>query len=138
MSMGQPAPAAGFNTSPYPPLMSNEQQGPGYPPMVNQSPGYPSYPPSYNQSAPMPPGAPITQQPGGFPPPSTQPHAPQGLEYLTAVDQLLVQQQVELAEVLFSFETQNKYQVKNSVGQQVYFATEDTNCCNRNCLGAKR
>ncbi len=70
---------------------------------------------------------------------------PPGLEYLTEVDQLLVHQQIELLEskwsytatdyyalilynslftVLTGFETQNKYTVKNTLGQQVYFAAE--------------
>ena len=70
---------------------------------------------------------------------------PPGLEYLTQVDQLLVHQQIELLEsklvyldncagsqlhhfvfhtVLTGFETQNKYRVRNALGQQVYFAAE--------------
>jgi len=82
----------------------------------------------------------------------TQPQAPvgcpPGLEYLTQIDQLLVQQQVELLEcssnslntaltyllkyifplntVLTGCETRNKYRILNSVGQQVYFAQEGT------------
>lgn len=84
----------------------------------------------------------------------TQPQAPlgcpPGLEYLTQIDQLLVQQQVELLEcwlqivflkrVLLSYpchtvltgcETRNKYRVLNSVGQQIYFAQEGMKflCC---------
>ena len=66
------------------------------------------------------------------------PAIPRGLEYMTAVDQLLVHQQVELGEILLGFETKNKYQVKNSVGQQVYFAKEDTDCCTRQCCGPLR
>lgn len=36
------------------------------------------------------------------------------------------------------FETANKYKVKNSMGQQIYFAAEDTDCCSRNCCGPLR
>ncbi|XP_071798201.1 phospholipid scramblase 1-like [Asterias amurensis] len=60
---------------------------------------------------------------------------PPGLEYLTQIDHLLVHQQVELLEAFVGFETNNKYVVKNTLGQQVYYAVEDTNCCTRNCFG---
>lgn len=40
--------------------------------------------------------------------------------------------------VLTGFETNNKYEIKNSLGQRVYFAVEDTDCCTRNCCGASR
>lgn len=36
------------------------------------------------------------------------------------------------------FETKNKYSVKNSLGQNVYFAIEDSDCCTRNCCGPAR
>lgn len=32
--------------------------------------------------------------------------------------------------VLSGWETANKYQIKNSLGQQVYFAAEGKDCCN--------
>jgi len=54
------------------------------------------------------------------------------------IDQLLVHQQVELLEAFTGFETNNKYVVKNSMGQKVYFAAEDTDCCTRNCCGPSR
>lgn len=65
-------------------------------------------------------------------------NCPPGLEYLAQIDQLLVHQQIELLEVLTGFETNNKYEIKNSLGQRVYFAVEDTDCCTRNCCGASR
>jgi len=40
------------------------------------------------------------------------------------VDQLLIKQQVELLEAFTGFETNNKYKILNSMGQQVYFAAE--------------
>lgn len=40
--------------------------------------------------------------------------------------------------VLTGFETNNKYELKNSLGQRIYFAAEDTDCCTRNCCGAAR
>lgn len=47
-------------------------------------------------------------------------NCPPGLEYLATVDQLLVQQKVELIEAITGFETNNKFNVKNSMGQKVY------------------
>ncbi|CAG0919456.1 unnamed protein product [Notodromas monacha] len=63
---------------------------------------------------------------------------PRGLEYLTAVDQLLVHQKVELLEAFVGFESKNKYTVKNSLGQKVYYAVEDSDCLTRNCCGPWR
>ncbi|KAK8729745.1 hypothetical protein OTU49_008295 [Cherax quadricarinatus] len=65
-------------------------------------------------------------------------NCPPGLEYLTMVDQLLIKQKVELLEAFTGFETCNKYKVQNSLGQQVYFAAEDTDCCTRQCCGPMR
>jgi len=63
---------------------------------------------------------------------------PPGLEYLTQVDQLLVKQKRELLEAFIGFETKNRYSVKNSLGQKIYSAKEDTDCCTRNCCGPVR
>lgn len=84
---------------------------------------------------PVPPNAPGVFQgaTGGVPA-----NCPPGLEYLTQIDQMLVQQQVELLEAFVGFETANKYVVKNTLGQQIYFAAEDTNCCTRQCCGNNR
>lgn len=51
--------------------------------------------------------------------PPSVPNCPPGLEYLSTVDQLLVKQKVELLEVFTGFETNNKYIIKNSLGQNV-------------------
>ena len=76
-------------------------------------------------------GAPMA---GAQPPPG----CPPGLQYLTMVDQLLVKQKVEVLEAFTGFETANKYQVFNSLGQQVFYAKEDTDCCTRQCCGPMR
>ncbi|KAI1283785.1 Phospholipid scramblase 2 [Halotydeus destructor] len=131
---------------PYPPVTGQPQAGfnigfsqPGYPPAPGYPPGgQPGYPPA---------GYP----PAGYPPPAVQAPAanwmqpqqvavgvPPGLEYLTAVDQLLVHQKVELLEAFVGFETSNKYTIKNSMGQKVFYAVEDTDCCTRNCCGPVR
>lgn len=70
--------------------------------------------------------------------PSGIPNCPRGLEYLTSIDQLLVKQKVELLEAFTGFETNNKFSIKNSLGQKVYYAVEDNDCCTRNCCGPSR
>ena len=99
-----------------------------YPPNVNQ----PGYPPNMNQQV-------MNQQPGYPPvqqqipmqnmPPSAGPPGdeqwmavpqgihgvPEGLEYLSQIDQLLVKQKVEVFEMLTEIETANKYKIKNSI-----------------------
>ncbi|KAG7157663.1 Phospholipid scramblase 2-like 2, partial [Homarus americanus] len=86
---------------------------------------------------------PYSQQPqpggqGGWMPTPAVTNCPPGLEYLTQVDQLLVKQKVELLEAFTGFETSNKYKIQNSLGQKLYFAAEDTDCCTRQCCGPMR
>lgn len=69
---------------------------------------------------------------------NTLPSECPGLEYLAMVDQLLVQQKVELIEAITGFETNNKFNVKNAIGQKVYWAAEHNDCCTRNCCGPLR
>ncbi|CAH1264616.1 phospholipid scramblase 1-like isoform X3 [Branchiostoma lanceolatum] len=120
----------------------------GYP--VTQQPGY-GYPPPQGQGYPPP------QQ--GYPPqvaavsaqqmaagpgqvwmqaPRAPVGCPPGLEYLAQIDQLLVKQQVELLEAFVGIEGNNKYKIKNSMGQKVYFAAEKNDCCSRQCCGNVR
>jgi len=80
----------------------------------------------------------VSSQPQGLGAGPGMPGVTAGLEYLAQVDQLLVQQQIELIEAFTGFETANKYVVKNSLGQQVYYAVEDTDCCTRQCCGPSR
>ena len=82
-----------------------------------------------------------------------------GLECLTTVDQIIVQQQVEILEGIFGtfsmhqetvysidvliaaitgFETENKYTIKNSMGQKIFNATESSSCCSRIFCGPIR
>lgn len=78
-------------------------------------------------------------QPNWMPPPqSTIPGCPVGLEYLTQIDQLLIHQQVELLELVTGFETENKYRIRNTLGQDVFFAAENSNCCLRQYCGPSR
>lgn len=70
--------------------------------------------------------------------PAPIPNCPPGLEYLTMIDQIFVYQLFEFIEALTGFETKNKYELKNSMGQRVYFAVEESEFCNRLCCGANR
>ena len=49
-----------------------------------------------------------------------------------------MKQQVELLEVLFECETNNRYDILNPEGNKVFYAKEDTDCCTRNCCGNYR
>ncbi|CAN8020893.1 unnamed protein product [Ixodes persulcatus] len=149
-SQGYPAPGFAAEQAYPPPAQGYPPPAQGYPP-----PGM-GHPTSQGDTAYG--GPPITQPPsvsqGGYPPPAmgagygaappAVPNCPPGLEYLTAIDQLLVKQKVELLEAFLGFETQNKYTIKNSMGQKVYHATEgksdvlNTDCCTRNCCGPAR
>lgn len=70
--------------------------------------------------------------------PGGMPGVPPGLEYLTAVDQLIIKQKVEMLEAFLGFETNNKYSVKNSMGQKVFDAVEKNDCCTRLLCGSMR
>uniref|UniRef100_A0A3B3SAI3 Phospholipid scramblase n=1 Tax=Paramormyrops kingsleyae TaxID=1676925 RepID=A0A3B3SAI3_9TELE len=56
----------------------------------------------------------------------------------TQVDQLLIKQRVELIEALAGFESNNKYEIRNSLGQNVFFAVEENDCLSRQCCGPLR
>ncbi|XP_074689949.1 phospholipid scramblase 1-like isoform X1 [Strix aluco] len=140
MQVHQPAPAPGFSNANAP-----ENQVPyGYPqhaPGIYQGAG--SY--GFQVQAMGVPGAPLIQnQPIvkegtiWMPVPPPLPRCPPGLEYLTQIDQILIHQQIELLEILTGFETSNRYEIKNTLGQIVYCAAEDTDCCTRNCCGPAR
>ncbi|CAG9855392.1 unnamed protein product [Phyllotreta striolata] len=130
-----PAPAPGYPT-PTAPGYGPPPQGYG-PPAQGYQPPPGQYPPPGGY------GGPITNQPGGpaggwMNMPQGIPNCPPGLEYLTMIDQLLVQQKVEVLEALTGFETQNKFTVKNNLGQKVFYAVEDSDCLTRNCCGPLR
>ncbi|NWY39228.1 PLS5 scramblase, partial [Sylvia atricapilla] len=47
------------------------------------------------------------------------------------LDQIIIHQQVELLEAILGTETSSKYEIKNPLGQRVYFAVEENGCCDR-------
>ncbi|XP_059820663.1 phospholipid scramblase 2-like isoform X1 [Hypanus sabinus] len=142
-------PASEPSAPPYPPVQS--QQGPypppphhyGSPPPVSFAGPYAAHPSYvvYHGSSPM-----VGHQTGVSTQPQAQwmqaptpiPNCPPGLEYLTLIDQILVHQVTELIEALVGYETKNKYEVKNGLGQRVYYAVEDSEFCNRICCGSNR
>ncbi|XP_049515181.1 phospholipid scramblase 1-like [Dermacentor silvarum] len=63
---------------------------------------------------------------------------PAGLEYLAQVDHLLVHEKVRLLETIVGIEMKNKYVVKNSMGQFVFTAAEQSDICCRHCCGSRR
>ncbi|KAF0290501.1 Phospholipid scramblase 2 [Amphibalanus amphitrite] len=83
-------------------------------------------------------GDPVTQQPASMGSFGYGAGVPPGLAYLSQVDQLLVQQQMELCEIFSGCETNNRYIISNTLGQQVFSGREDTNWCTRQCCGPIR
>ncbi|XP_072044176.1 phospholipid scramblase 1-like isoform X2 [Amphiura filiformis] len=77
-------------------------------------------------------------------PPEQRPlGCPPGLEYLTQIDQILIYGEVEPFQDLTGLpivkdRLTNQYQIKNSLGQQVYFAYEESEVYQRNCCGRTR
>jgi hypothetical protein len=69
-------------------------------------------------------------------------NCPQGVQkalwYLSTIDNVFVKQKVELMQMFTNIETNNKYEIQNGAGQQVYFAAEQTGCCQRQICGSYR
>ena len=66
------------------------------------------------------------------------PGVPVGLEYLTLIDELQVQQQVSMIEAFVGWERNNKYVISNAAFQQIFYAMEETDACMRICCGPQR
>ena len=59
------------------------------------------------------------------------------------IDQLIIKQRLEALEAAagllgYNFETANKYKIKNVLGQNIYQAREETECCTRILCGPAR
>ncbi|XP_071487102.1 LOW QUALITY PROTEIN: phospholipid scramblase 2-like [Diadema antillarum] len=151
---GQPqqGPPGAYPGQPYMGQAGQPMMQPGQPMMQPgqpmMQPGQPMMQPGQPMGQPMmQPGQPMAQpmqlpgQPAPIvmmPAPPSIPGCPPGLEYLSQLDQLLIHQQIELAEVLLNVDFANKYLIKNNVGQQVFFATEESDPCMRIMCGAAR
>lgn len=66
------------------------------------------------------------------------PGCPAGLERLTLVDKLFVKQKVTLLEAFTVWDQKNSYDIVSETGQQLYFASEESGLCMRQCCGPKR
>lgn len=51
--------------------------------------------------------------------PQGVPNCPPGLEYLSLLDQLLIEQKIDLADVLFEFKSNYEFYIRNAMGQHV-------------------
>jgi len=122
--------------------------GPGYAPVAQQPGQDMPMQPQYNgQGEAQRVGAPVQGEDGMWMGQVAQTavpvDCPPGLEYLALIDQLFIKQKVEMLEAVagvmgMGFETANKYKIKNSLGQNVYKAKEDTDCCMRMVCGPNR
>lgn len=70
--------------------------------------------------------------------PNPIPGVPAGLEYLTLIDKILVQQKVDLLEAFTGWNENNRYVIRNVGGQQIYYAFEQTDTCMRICCESNR
>ncbi|KAM9036445.1 phospholipid scramblase 4-like isoform X2 [Sarcophilus harrisii] len=136
-----------------PSYSSHYQPGPpgpvGYPPPGPGPMGFPgmNQPGSFSmyQSG----GPPIVYQPGinvnpnppqvsWMPGPPPIPNCPPGLEYLSQLEKIMVHQQIEMLELMTHYESNNRYEVKNSLGQMIYMVVEDTDDITRNAYKSLR
>ncbi|XP_016101683.1 phospholipid scramblase 2-like isoform X2 [Sinocyclocheilus grahami] len=69
------------------------------------------------------------------PPPVLLYGVPPGLEYFTQIDQILIHQKIECIKILSGFESNNQYEIKNGIGQDIYHAKEESDCFIRNLFG---
>jgi hypothetical protein len=70
--------------------------------------------------------------------PQPIPGVPPGLEYLSQIDQMFVQQIPSLLEAFTGWESNSKFVIRNAAGQQCYYAFEDSDACQRQCCGPQR
>lgn len=63
---------------------------------------------------------------------------PPGMEYLAQVDQLTVRQKKECLEIFTGWEQRNRFEIRNALDQQFFFAAEESSCFQRQCCGPNR
>lgn len=63
---------------------------------------------------------------------------PYGIEYLKSLDQILIHQKMEMFEIATGVETANQYVIKNSMGQQIFSASEISDPLARHFGGSSR
>ncbi|XP_058517141.1 phospholipid scramblase 1-like isoform X2 [Ochotona princeps] len=65
-------------------------------------------------------------------------NCPPGLECLRQVNETLIHQKITFLDVIANSFKRNKYEIKNNLGQMIFFAVEDSSCCSRVCCGSAR
>lgn len=60
------------------------------------------------------------------------------LKHLSTIDEIFIYQKVDFLEVLTKYESNNKFTIKNSLGEKIFWAIEKNDCCTRNFCGSKR
>lgn len=60
------------------------------------------------------------------------------LKNLSKIDEIFIYQKIDFFEILTRFESNNKFTIKNSLGEKIFWATEKNDCCTRNFCGSKR
>ncbi|KAF5284952.1 hypothetical protein FQA39_LY16907 [Lamprigera yunnana] len=143
-----PPPGAGFGTAP--PGSNTAAVGFGahpHAPPGNFDHGPPQGGYSTNGHNPNMPPPPIFNQPAipGGPSndnwmmrPQNIPNCPPGLEYLTTIDTLIVNQIFNITEAFGDREPENEFVITNNIGQKVYYAREESDDCSRQFCGSRR
>nr|XP_044992940.1 phospholipid scramblase family member 5 isoform X2 [Jaculus jaculus] len=70
--------------------------------------------------------------------PVQQPGVPKSSSFLPTLDLIIIHQQVELLGMILGTQTSNKYEIKNRLGQRIYFAVEENHCFNRTVCSTLR
>ena len=70
--------------------------------------------------------------------PAQVPGVPYGLEYLTLIDELQIQQDFRKIGPFIGWQKNNKYAISNSAYQQIFYAMENTDMCMTICNGTQR
>ncbi|XP_060588600.1 phospholipid scramblase 1-like [Ruditapes philippinarum] len=74
----------------------------------------------------------VTDQPkGGMEMGPVSQQLPASVEYLKGLDTIIVRQKMEIFEALSGVETKNRYQILNKDFQEIFFAREESNECER-------
>lgn len=73
---------------------------------------------------------------GGFP--VNMMAAPVGLEFLNQVSEITAEQEISLTEIMTGCDVRNKFKIMANNNQQLFFAEEFSECCERICCGQFR
>jgi hypothetical protein len=71
------------------------------------------------------------QQVVWMPRPAAMPDSPPDLEYLISIDHVHIEQKTDLVEVVYDFDTNIKYVLRNRAGQHFAYAAEQSSCISR-------